>query len=158
VITSGYRNGRRHQILMWPVSVLLAAAFVVSCGNGESSGGGAPIPRPGQGAPPPAQQGQGEGPRSTVPDILVGEWDGGSGPADADYIFTAGGDVGVVYGNRRNEVGTVVVAGSSMTLYLPSGTRSATWSVEELDAGYGYGFLTLHMDGAKYTRQVAGGS
>lgn len=74
-------------------------------------------------------------PRSVVPDILVGKWDGGSGPANADYIFTQYGDVGVVYGNRRTEQGTVVVEGNSMTLYLPSGTRTVTWSVEELDTG-----------------------
>ena len=44
-----------------------------------------------------------------------------------------------------------------MTLHLPSGTRTVSWSVEELDAGYGYTFLTLYMDGASYVRQVSGG-
>ncbi len=47
-------------------------------------------------------------PRSAVPDVLVGEWDGGGGP-NADYIFTAEGYVGVIYGNGRAEDGTVVV-------------------------------------------------
>jgi hypothetical protein len=98
-----------------------------------------------------------ETPRSIVPDVLVGEWDGGSGRANADYIFTQYGDVGVVYGNRRTEQGTVVVKGNSMTLYLPSGSRTVTWSVEELDTGYGYKFLTLYMDGASYVRQISGG-
>ncbi len=105
--------------------------------------------------PEPQRQ---ETPRSVVPDVLVGEWDGGSGPANADYLFTQYGDVGVVYGNRRTEQGTVVVEGSSMTLYLPSGTRTVTWSVEKLDPGYdGYKFLTLYMDGASYVRQISGG-
>ena len=99
-----------------------------------------------------------ETPRSAVPDVLVGEWDGGSGPANADYLFTQYGDVGVVYSNRRTEQGTIVVEGNSMTLYLPSGTRTVTWSVEELDTGYdGYQFLTLYMDGASYVRQISGG-
>lgn len=98
-----------------------------------------------------------ETPRSVVPDVLVGEWDGGSGPTNADYIFTQYGDVGVVYSNRRTEQGTVVVAGNSMTLYLPSGTCTVTWSVEELDTGYGYEFLTLYLDGASYVRQISGG-
>ena len=96
-------------------------------------------------------------PRSAVPGVLVGEWDGGSGPANADYIFNEYGEVGVVYGNGRTELGTVVVEGSSMTLYLPSGTRTVTWSVEELDPGYGYKFLTLYMDDASYVRQIGGG-
>jgi hypothetical protein len=96
-------------------------------------------------------------PRSAVPDVLVGEWDGGSGPANADYLFTEYGDVGVVYGNGRTEQGTVVLEGSSMTLYLPSGTRTVTWRVEELDPGYGYKFLTLYMDDASYVREISGG-
>jgi len=98
-----------------------------------------------------------ETPRSAVPDVLVGEWDGGSGSANADYIFTQYGDIGVIYSNRRTEQGIVVVEGNSMTLYLPSGTRTVTWSVEELDTGYGYKFLTLYMDGASYVRQISGG-
>lgn len=96
-------------------------------------------------------------PRSVVPDVLVGEWDGGSGPANADYTFTQYGDVGVVYSNRRTEQGTVVVKGNSMTLYLPSGTRTVTWTVKKLDTGYGYRFLTLYMDNASYVRQISGG-
>jgi hypothetical protein len=103
--------------------------------------------------PEPQRQ---ETPRSIVPDILVGEWDGGSGPANADYTFTHYGDVGVVYGNRRTEQGTVVVKGNSMTLYLPSGTRTVTWTVQELNT-YGYKFLTLYMDDASYVRQISGG-
>ncbi|MGH8909724.1 MAG: hypothetical protein ACRD0K_25345 [Egibacteraceae bacterium] len=105
--------------------------------------------------PEPQRQ---ETPRSVVPDVLVGEWDGGSGPANADYLFTQYGDVGVVYGNRRTEQGTVVVKGNSMTLYLPSGTRTVTWTVEETDTGYeGYKFLTLYMDDASYVRQISEG-
>jgi hypothetical protein len=104
--------------------------------------------------PQPEPQPQ-ETPRSVVPDLLVGEWDGGSGPANADYTFTQYGDVGVVYGKRRTEQGTVVVKGNSMTLYLPSGTRTVTWAVKELDAGYGYKFLTLYMDDASYVRQIS---
>lgn len=96
-------------------------------------------------------------PRSVVPDVLVGEWDGGSGPANADYTFTQFGDVGVVYSNRRTEQGTVVVKGNSMTLYLPTGTRTVTWSVEETGPVYGYKFLTLYMDDASYVRQISGG-
>jgi hypothetical protein len=105
--------------------------------------------------PQPEPQRQ-ETPRSVVPDVLVGEWDGGSGPANADYTFTQYGDVGVVYGNGRTEQGTVVVEGNSMTLYLPSGTRTVTWWVKE-DALYNYKFLTLYMDDASYVRQISGG-
>lgn len=153
------------------VAVALLAA---GCGNDEASPVSPPPPTAGASnlAPPPIppqrpttppviqaqpeSQSQ-ETPRSVVPDVLVGEWDGGSGPANADYLFTQYGDVGVVYGNRRTEQGTVVVEGNSMTLYLPSGTRTVTWWVKEIDpGGYGYKFLTLYMDDASYVRQISG--
>ena len=154
--------------------VVAVALLAAGCGDGEASPvspppltagpsnlAPPPIP-PRRPTTPPVIQAQPEPqpqetPRSVVPDVLVGEWDGGSGPANADYIFTQYGDVGVVYGNRRTEQGTVVVEGNSMTLYLPSGTRTVTWSVEQLDTGYGYKFLTLYMDDASYVRQISGG-
>ena len=170
--TNSLRARRRAAVIsLLSVAVALLA---VGCGDDEASpvGPSPPTVGPSNLAPPPipprrlttppvipAQpepQPQ-ETPRSVVPDVLVGKWDGGSGPANADYIFTQYGDVGVVYSNRRTEQGTVVVKGSSMTLYLPSGTRTVNWTVEELDTGYGYKFLTLYLDGASYVRQVDGG-
>jgi hypothetical protein len=153
------------------VAVALLAA---GCGDDQASPASPPPPTVGPSnlAPPPIpprrpttppviparpEPQRQETPRSVVPDVLVGEWDGGSGPANADYIFTQYGDVGVVYSNRRTEQGTVIVKGNNMTLYLPSGTRTVTWSVKELDTGYGYKFLTLYMDGASYVRQISGG-
>src|SRR5687768_5508984 len=57
-------------------------------------------------------------PRTRVPDALVGTWDG-----DIEKIsFSKAGDVAVISektGGRDS--GTVVVAGSSMTLYLSGG-------------------------------------
>ena len=86
--------------LLWVVVALLAAG----CGEetspvsppaltvGPSNLAPPPIPpeRPTTPLVIPAQpepQPQ-ETPRSVVPDVLVGEWDGGSGQANADYIFT----------------------------------------------------------------------
>lgn len=170
--TSPRARNRAAAMSLLAVAVALLAA---GCGDDEASPVSPPPPTVGPSnlaappipprrptAPPviPAQlepQPQ-ETPRSVVPDVLVGEWDGGSGPANADYIFTQYGDVGVVYGNRRTEQGTVVVEGNSMTLYLPSGTRTVTWLVKEIDLGeYGYKFLTLYLDDASYVRQISGG-
>ena len=171
-LNSPRARSRAAAMSLLSVAVALLAA---GCGDNEASPVSPPPPTVGASnlaAPPipprrpttppviqaqPEPQSQ-ETPRSVVPDVLVGEWDGGSGPANADYLFTQYGDVGVVYGNGRTEQGTVVVEGNSMTLYLPSGTRTVTWWVKELDPGYDdYKFLTLYMDGASYVRQISGG-
>ncbi|MFD3758043.1 hypothetical protein [Streptomyces sp. NPDC058622] len=95
-----------------------------------------------------------------IPRELVGEWDGdGVGSARLNKIvFTANGTVELHYNNRQIRKGPAVVDGSSMTLYVTGGTISyAHWSIEKFDAGYGYTFENLKLDGVSYVRQLSGG-
>lgn len=90
----------------------------------------------------------------------MGTWDGdGVGSARLDKIvFTADGNVELHYNNRQVLRGPAVVVGSSMTLHVPGGPISyAHWSIEEFDAGYGYTFENLMLDGVSYVRQIRGG-
>ncbi|MCX5199760.1 hypothetical protein OOK31_38785 [Streptomyces sp. NBC_00249] len=44
-----------------------------------------------------------------------------------------------------------------MVLYVSGGPiRYARWSVSEFDAGYGYTFENLVLDGVSYVRQTGG--
>jgi hypothetical protein len=94
-------------------------------------------------------------PRSTVPAVLVGTWDGGSEPDSVDITFYEGGDVTLAYRNGAVIDATVVVDDTTMTFYLPRGEQTRRWSVEEIDAGSGYVFLNLSLDGFSYVRQIS---
>ncbi|MFC8142205.1 hypothetical protein ACFUKV_10605 [Streptomyces paradoxus] len=98
-------------------------------------------------------------PKGSVPGELVGEWDGDGTSARFDKIrFSSGGDVSLIYNSGLVLEGSAVVDGTSMTLYVPGGPIPyAYWSIEEFDAGYGYTFENLRMDGISYVRQIAGG-
>lgn len=51
-----------------------------------------------------------------------------------------------------------VADGSSLTLHVPGGPISyEQWSIDEFDAGYGYTFENLMLDGVSYVRQISGG-
>ncbi|MFI6375756.1 hypothetical protein [Streptomyces sp. NPDC050546] len=72
--------------------------------------------------------------------------------------FFDDGGVSLIYNNGRVLEGTAVVKGTSMTLYVPIGPIPYEyWSIEEFDAGYGYVFENLKLDGISYVRQIAGG-
>lgn len=107
--------------------------------------------------PPPSQR---PSPGNTIPKELVGEWDGdGEGSARATKIeFFADGYVAVHYNNGQVLRGPAVVEGPSMTLYIPGGPLQVSeWSITPFDAGYGYKFENLLLDGVSYVRQVSGG-
>ncbi|MFD8153384.1 hypothetical protein ACFV28_21880 [Streptomyces sp. NPDC059720] len=106
-------------------------------------------------SPPPAFA----APRGSVPDRLVGEWDGDGTALRFDRIRFAGdGGVRLLYANGLVLEGTAVAEGTSLTLYVPGGPIAyAYWSVEEFDAGYGYTFENLLLDGVSYVRQTSGG-
>ncbi|MFE0332290.1 hypothetical protein ACFW08_36955 [Streptomyces sp. NPDC058960] len=90
----------------------------------------------------------------------MGEWDGdGAGSARLNKIvFTADGNVELHYNNGRVLTGPAVVDGSSMTLHVQGGPISyEQWSIEKFDAGYGYTFESLLLDGVSYVRQISGG-
>jgi hypothetical protein len=97
-------------------------------------------------------------PRSIVPNLLVGRWDGGSegATAGAMYRFTADGDV--EYSSSRtgdHKVGTVVVKSDHMTFYFPGETPEAVrWQTDTFDVD-GYHFTNLMLDGFSYVRQDA---
>jgi hypothetical protein len=124
---------------------------------GGGAAGGAGQPRAGtttpqrQGGAAPAAP-----PRSAVPAALVGTWDGGSKPNEAKLTFFAGGDVRFRYNSGLVVDGTVVVQGSSMTMYLDRGPLPIRrWTISEIDAGSGYRFLNLDLDGFSYVRDVS---
>ncbi|MFJ7180230.1 hypothetical protein ACIQXA_28430 [Streptomyces massasporeus] len=98
-------------------------------------------------------------PDGSVPSELVGEWDGDGTPVRFDKIrFSQEGGVSLIYNTGRVVEGTAVVDGTSMTLYVPGGPIPySSWSIEEFDAGYGYTFENLMLDGVSYVRQIAGG-
>ena len=102
---------------------------------------------------PPAQ------PRAAVPAVLVGTWDGGSSAGAAKITFFPDGNLRLDYNHGLTSPATVVVGETSMSLYLPGGRqqRINQWSIERMDPGYGYSFLTLMLDGHSYVRQIAGG-
>jgi hypothetical protein len=97
-------------------------------------------------------------PRSIVPNLLVGRWDGGSqgSTGGAMYRFTADGDV--EYSNSRTgiyKVGTVIVKSDYMTFYFPGGRpETVRWKTDTPDV-YGYHFTNLMLDGFSYVRQDA---
>lgn len=114
-----------------------------------------PPPRSVEVDPPPPEQ-----PRGSVPPELVGEWDGdNAGAARAKKIaFTADGNVILKYPGGRELTGPAVVTGTSMTLYVPGGPiEYQQWSIDAFDAGYGYTFQNLLLDGFSYVRQISGG-
>ncbi len=116
----------------------------------ETSSDTASDPDSGQQAPPAGQ----------VPQELVGEWDGdGEGSARATKIeFFAEGFVAVYYNNGQVLRGPAVVQGSAMTLHIPGGPLYVrNWSITPFDAGYGYAFENLSLDGVSYVRQTSGG-
>ena len=91
-------------------------------------------------------------PRSRMPRSLVGTWDGDR----AQITFSRRGDVTMLFkqGGGR-DTGTVVVDGSSMELHLTGGVLAIDdWEISRFDAGYGYEFFNLVMDGTSYVRDV----
>ncbi|MFI8889564.1 hypothetical protein [Streptomyces paradoxus] len=94
-----------------------------------------------------------------MPGELVGEWDGDGTEVRFDKIrFSSGGDVSLIYNNGLVLEGSAVVEGTSMTLHVPIGPIAYDyWSIEEFDAGYGYTFENLMLDGVSYVRQIGGG-
>jgi len=50
--------------------------------------------------------------------------------------------------------GVAVASGSELTLYVPDQEPLAySWRIETFDAGYGYQFSNLILDGYSYVRQ-----
>ncbi|MFD3542440.1 hypothetical protein ACFWUQ_23530 [Streptomyces sp. NPDC058662] len=116
-----------------------------------------PVPAPAA-SPPPAPRAP-VLPKGYVPPALVGEWDGDNKDSAqlARIVFTADGYVVLRYNNGRVLTGPALVGNSSMALYVPGGPiRFARWSVSEFDAGYGYTFENLVLDGVSYVRQTGG--
>jgi hypothetical protein len=92
-----------------------------------------------------------EGPRTKVPKALVGTWDGDR----AQISFSRAGDVTFSFKKGGSASGTVVIDGSSMTLHLSSGVVAVDhWEISRFDAGYGYEFFNLTLDGTSYVRDV----
>lgn len=97
-------------------------------------------------------------PRSIVPHLLVGRWDGGSQGSTAGgmYRFTTEGDV--EYSNSRtgvHKVGTVDVKSDHMRFYFPNETpETVRWRTETFDLD-GYHYTNLMLDGFSYVRQDA---
>ncbi|MGW7254917.1 hypothetical protein [Streptomyces sp. NPDC054834] len=157
----------------------LAASLLSGCGGGESgdAGGGdsrpvitdpvhtdpgdtdPPLTRPSDPQPTPTPEKNEDDPVivGQVPDRLVGEWDGdGEGSARLDKItFFADGNVRLLYNNRQVLEGPAVVEDSRMTLYVPGGPIVyESWYIDRIDAGYGYLFDSLMLDGVSYVQQV----
>jgi hypothetical protein len=108
-----------------------------------------PTPTP---TPTPATEDSTEDPpRTTVPNALAGTWDGDR----AQISFSRDGDVTIRFKQGGGDSGTVVIAGSSMTLHLSGGVQSVDhWEITRFDAGYGYEFFNLTLDGTSYVRDV----
>ena len=102
-------------------------------------------------APDPEPTAREDSPRSRVPKALVGTWDGDR----AQISFSRAGDVTITFKKGGADSGTVVIDGSSMTLYLSSGVQTInSWEISRFDAGYGYEFFNLTLDGTSYVRDV----
>lgn len=176
----------RHSVLEVPVRLLPSTRFrgvllavlavlpLAACATDSSSTRITPsvvrksetvVPGPGSQSSPerpprvPTTEQRPTQPRAAVPAVLVGTWDGGSNTSAAKITFFADGNVRLDYNNGQSIPATVVVSDSSMNLYLPGGRRQtiSQWSIERMDPGYGYSFLTLMLDGYSYVRQIAGG-
>jgi hypothetical protein len=98
-------------------------------------------------------------PRTKVPSRLVGTWSGGTDGATANWTYTFSADGDVEQANGRIGVlrtGTVVVGKTTLTLYFPNRQpEEFRWQVSSIDAGYGYEFSNLQLDGLSYVRQDA---
>ncbi|GLP68958.1 hypothetical protein TUSST3_55810 [Streptomyces sp. TUS-ST3] len=120
----------------------------------------APVPETSSDTPAEPDSGPRTPLAGQVPQELVGEWDGdGQGSARATKIeFFAEGYVAVHYNNGQVLRGPAVVDGSAMTLHIPGGPLYVRdWSITPFDAGYGYAFENLLLDGVSYVRQISGG-
>jgi hypothetical protein len=90
-------------------------------------------------------------PRTDVPDALVGTWDGDR----AQLSFSPDGYITVTFKKGGSDSGTVVINGSRMTMYLSGGVLTfSRWEISRFDAGYGYEFFQLTLDGTNYVRDV----
>ncbi|MFI8216097.1 hypothetical protein [Streptomyces sp. NPDC085932] len=100
-----------------------------------------------------------DAPEGSVPSELVGEWDGDGTAARFDKIrFSGDGGVSLLFNSGTVLEGTAVAEGTSLTLYVPGGPIAYEhWSIDAFDAGYGYTFENLRLDGVSYVRQIAGG-
>jgi hypothetical protein len=140
-------------------AVVLAVPLLFGCGGGgspESTGQSSTFDLP---APPPiSSAAQSEAVRGRVPAELVGAWDGDGTPSSpVDKItFFADGTVSLLYRGGATLDGPAVVESSQMTLYVPGGPiLYRSWSIEEFDAGDGYVFENLMLDGVSYVRQIS---
>jgi hypothetical protein len=98
--------------------------------------------------PPPTKK---EAPRTRVPQELVGTWDGDR----AVISFSKAGDVTVAQKRGGTDSGTVVIDSNSMELHLSGGVVAiSNWEITQFDAGYGYEFFNLVLDGTSYVRDV----
>ncbi|MEW1642302.1 hypothetical protein [Streptomyces sp. NPDC091219] len=97
-------------------------------------------------------------PTGSVPAELVGEWDGDGTAVRFDKIrFGADGSVALLFNNGGIFEGTAVAEDTSLTLYVPGGPiHYRRWSIEAFEAGYGYTFENLMLDGVSYVRQTSG--
>lgn len=93
-------------------------------------------------------------PRTSVPDVLVGTWDGGSEGATAGRSYKFGRDGDVLFRRGNTEVqGTVVVEQDTLTLYFPGlAPQEYRWSTDSYSVE-GYAFSNLYLDGYTYVRQ-----
>lgn len=109
---------------------------------------------PGSTAPPVTEVEVPAAPRTSVPDVLVGTWDGGSEGATAGRSYKFGRDGDVLFRRGNFEVqGTVVVEQDTLTLYLPgSAPQEYRWSTDFYSVD-GYAFSNLYLDGYTYVRQ-----
>ncbi|MGC0211141.1 hypothetical protein [Streptomyces levis] len=166
---------------------MLVAVIVAGCGGGSgdtssaspSPAGGtadettqAPPPQPPsptetaddteEPSPPPEPEPPSpafDPPDGSVPSELVGEWDGDGTAVRFDKIrFSADGGVSLIFNTGTVLEGTAVAEGTSLTLYVPGGPIAYEhWSIDAFDAGYGYTFENLRLDGVSYVRQITGG-
>ncbi|MFF4055579.1 hypothetical protein ACFYZ8_05660 [Streptomyces sp. NPDC001668] len=87
----------------------------------------------------------------------MGEWDGDGTDVRFDKIrFDADGRVTLLFNNGRVFEGTAVTEETSLTLYVPGGPiHYRRWAIEAFEAGYGYEFENLMLDGVSYVRQTS---
>ena len=94
-------------------------------------------------------------PQGDVPNDLVGTWSGGTSGATANttYTFYSDGTVELAKGSFTL-IGVAVATGSTLMIYFPDqAPLTCSWRIEKFDAGYGYQFSNLILDGYSYVRQ-----
>ena len=154
----------RAGVIAGVLSALLAAlAYFGFEGSGDRTPGTLP---PTSGSTPPSTaianplttqpraSSSAHSPRSAVPNVLVGSWGGGSTGATADRSYTFGRTGDALYRRGSTDLeGTVVVEGTTMTLYFDGmAPQEYRWSVDSYEVE-GYSFSNLYLDGFSFVRQ-----